>query len=164
MKKICVITKILLILLIFDRNAYSGNDFQYWSSKGVSIKVKEYWKISLAEEFRFSNNASDFYYQHSDIGLGYSAIKKWLTLGINYRHIYEEKKGGWMVESRPHLNIAAKWKLYDCRFSNRGRFEYRIRENSNDVLRYRNKVTIKYSSRFSRLSIPLKTDFPRRRG
>jgi len=47
-------------------------------------------------------------------------------------------------ENRPHLNITLKARLFDLDVSNGARFEYRDRENKEDLWRYRNKVTVKF--------------------
>ncbi len=133
--------------------AFDDGDFQYWNTESVSWKVNEDLKVKLEEEFRFGDNAEDFYYQHSDLGLSYSGLASWLNLGINYRHIFEEKSSDWKVENRPHLNATVKWKLSDLSLSNRGRLEYRNREDADNFYRYRNKFTIKTPFKFTKFEI-----------
>ena len=111
------------------------------------------WKIQLEEEFRYGNDAGDFYYQHSDLGLSYSGFAKWVDVGVNYRGIFEEKKNDWQYENRPHLNLTVKtdWKGFNL--SNRGRMEFRIRQRVEDKPRYRNKATIKMPVKWSKIKI-----------
>ena len=142
-----LLTFILLAIMlnIFFHNAFAfdDGDFQYWNTESVSWQVKDNWKIKLEEEFRFGDNAGDFYYQHSDFGLTYSGLADWFNAGINYRLLFEEKNSVWKQENRPHLNATIKWKWLDMGFSNRARFEYRDKEDSKDTWRYRNKFAIK---------------------
>ncbi|MBL7132052.1 MAG: DUF2490 domain-containing protein [Candidatus Omnitrophica bacterium] len=135
--------------------AFDDGDYQYWNTESVSWKINDDWKMSLEEEFRFGDNGSNLYYQHSDLGLIYSGIADWLDVGINYRHIFEEKNSKCKQENRPHLNADVKWKLFDFNFSNRGRLEYRNREDAENFWRYRNKFTIKPPVKFTNLEIQL---------
>ena len=133
--------------------AFDDNDFQYWNTESVSWKIGQDWKAKLEEEFRFGNDGGHFYYQHSDLGFTYSGFADWLDLGINYRHIFEEKNGEWPRERRPHLNITLKGKMDDWAWSCRARFEYRDKDNSNDGWRYRNKLTLKAPLKITRFEI-----------
>ena len=132
--------------------AFDDNDFQYWNTESVSWKITEDWKMKVEEEFRFGNDVSDFYYQHSDLGVTYSGIAEWLDIGINYRFVFEEKNDDWSYENRPHVNTTVKLDLYDFNFNSRARFEYRDKENADPEWRYRNKFTIK-SPKFTKLEI-----------
>jgi len=138
------LTVIVVLCLARSCFAFDDGDFQYWNSESLSYAVNDNWKLYLEEEFRFGDDADDFYYQHSDGGIIYSGLAKWLELGANYRHIFEKSKGKWFIENRPHLNVAVKWKAGSWSFSNRGRFEYRSRQDREDFWRYRNKFTVKW--------------------
>lgn len=142
---------ILMCTIIFISNicfsgssiAFDDGDFQYWNSESATWKIDKDWKMRLEEEFKFGDNATDFYYQHSDLGIMYTGIGNWLDLGINYRLIFEEDDRDWDYENRPHYNAILKYKLGDLSFSNRNRFEHRFIEDSANKWRYRNKATIK---------------------
>ena len=56
----------------------------------------------LEEEFRWGNNADEFYYHHYDIGFFYS-LEKYLNIGTGYRQVYELKKGKFKAENEPYL-------------------------------------------------------------
>ena len=153
MKKFILAIGLLLRMFLCNCYAFDDGDFQYWNSESVSVKINKDWKIGLEEEWRFGDDAGDFYYQHSDLGLAYSGFANWFDLGINYRHIFEKKSSKWRVENRPHLNATLKWKLLDFGFSNRGRFEYRSRKDTEDFWRYRNKFTIKTPFKLTKFEI-----------
>ena len=138
-----IVLSLLILICSSDSFAFDDGDFQYWNSESLSVEINKDWKINLEEEWRFGDNAGNFYYQHSDLGLTYSGFAKWFDLGMNYRHIFEEESSKWRLENRPHLNVTFKWDLFDFSFNNRGRFEYRNREDAEDYWRYRNKFTIK---------------------
>ena len=146
---------LIILVLIFPcySLAFDDGDFQYWNTESISWKINQDWKLALEEEFRFGDDARDFYYQHSDLGLSYSGFTNWLTVGLNYRHIFEEKSGDWKEENRPHLNAEIKWKLSDFSLSNRGRLEYRNREDADNLWQYRNKFTIKLPLKLTKLEV-----------
>ncbi|NQU94682.1 MAG: DUF2490 domain-containing protein [Candidatus Omnitrophica bacterium] len=124
--------------------AFDDGDFQYWNTENISYKINEDWKIKVEEEFRFGDGVSDFYYQHSDVGVTYAGLAEWLDVGVNYRLAFEEGSNGWEYENRPHFNATLKHKTDGFSLSNRGRLEWRMPENSNTKWRYRNKFTVGY--------------------
>ena len=78
---------ILIITILLSSNysfAFDDGDFQYWGTGSISCKINKDWKLKLEEEFRFGDDASNFYYQHSDLGVIYSGLAKWIDIGINY--------------------------------------------------------------------------------
>jgi len=122
---------------------FDDGDWQYWNTEGISIKIRDDWRFDLEEELRWGDDMRNPYYNHTDAGFIYSGLADWFDLGLNYRHINEEKSSGWKRESRPHVNGTVKWKFQDFSFSNRGRFEYREKEDADDYWEYRNKFSIK---------------------
>lgn len=149
MKKLYIFTlatlSIVLSVVFFclDLFAFDDEDWQWWNTETISVKLKDEWNVNIEEEFRYGDDMSNFYYNHTDIGATYSGLADWFDLGINYRHIYEEKSSKWKKEHRPHINGTLKWKLQDFSFSNRGRLEYREREDAEEVWQYRNKISAK---------------------
>ena len=133
--------------------AFDDGDFQYWNTEKVSWRINKDWRMALEEEFRFGDDASDFYYQHSDLGIAYSGLAKWFDVGLNFRLIFEENSSHWEQENRPYVNFIFKFPLADFKLSNRCRFEYRDKEDSKDGWRYRNKFTVKFPIKFTRLDI-----------
>jgi len=132
---------------------FDDGDFQYWNNESVSKKINDNWKLSFNQEFRWGDNASNPYYRHSDLGITYSGLAKWLDLTLSYRHITEERSGSWKVENQPNLNADVKWKLWDVAFGNKLRLEYRNREDADNFWRYRNKLTIKAPFKLTKLEI-----------
>ncbi|MFH1414361.1 MAG: DUF2490 domain-containing protein [Candidatus Omnitrophota bacterium] len=133
--------------------AFEDDDFQYWNTENVSWKVSDDWKGSFEVEFRYGDNASNFYYQHSDLGFTYSGFGEWLDLGFNYRQIFEEKSSVWRDGCVPHFNATVKGKLFDMPVSNRSRFEYNEIEEADDYWRYRNKASVKFPIKLTKLEI-----------
>lgn len=142
-----------VLLFIPEGFSFDDGDFQYWNTETLSKKINDQWKISLENEFRWGNNAGNPYYNHSDLGVNYSGAAKWLNLGLSYRHVREEKSGGWKIENRPHINVAIAWKLLGMSFNDRSRFEYRMQENADDYWRYRNKASVKLPLKLTKFEI-----------
>ncbi|MBU3982652.1 MAG: DUF2490 domain-containing protein, partial [Proteobacteria bacterium] len=88
------------------------------------IKINKSSKIALEEEFRWGDNANDFYYHHYDVAFIYG-INKYLDVGLGYRQIYEKKKGEFKEENQPNINAAVKWELLGYKLEDRSRLEYR---------------------------------------
>lgn len=142
--KLALVILVISIILPMRSFAFDDGDFQYWNTESLSCRINKDWKVRVEEEFRFGDGVSDFYYQHSDVGVTYSGMVDWLDLGLNYRLVFEEKSSDWTYENRPHLNATLKHTLEGFKLSNRGRLEYRDKESGDDGWRYRNKFAIKY--------------------
>lgn len=136
----------LICIEIFNKPCFGFDDegFQYWSAASVSFDISKDWKCTFEEEFRLGDDGGNLYYQHSDLGFVYKSLADWIELGANYRQVFEkDSEGKWRQENRPHLNITLKGQLFDLSLNNRSRFEYRDKENKEDLWRYRNKTTVK---------------------
>lgn len=135
--------------------AFDDGDFQYWSSVTLPFEINEDWKGSFNEEFRLGDDVGELYYHHSDLGFVYKGLGDWIDLGFNYRQVFEraDSASEWKQENRPHLNVTLKGKLWDLGVSNRFRFEFRDREDSEDHWRYRNKFTVKLPVELTELKL-----------
>jgi hypothetical protein len=123
---------------------FDDGDFQYWATAKARFDINKDWHGTVAEEFRLGDDAEKLYYRHTELGLVTSPAD-WLDLGFNYRQVAEkDSRDKWIWENRPHLNITLKTKLFNLALSDRSRFEYRDRENKEDIWRYRNKLTLKF--------------------
>ncbi|MDD4980063.1 MAG: DUF2490 domain-containing protein [Candidatus Omnitrophica bacterium] len=132
--------------------AYDDGDFQLWHTENQEFKASKESKVTLEEEFRWGDDASDFYYQHYDAGFVYS-LNKSLDLGLNYRQVYEKKGSKFKEENRPHINATLKWDLAGFKFDDRNRFEYRHFNYQTDYGRYRNKFNVKFPWKFTKIAI-----------
>ena len=155
-KRECIGILVVISFVVLFPNlsfAFDDGDFQYWNTEGASWKISNDSKVNLEQEFRFGDNAGNPYYNHTDIGISYSGLYDWLVLGLNYRHVNEEKSSGWKVENRPHLNATVKFELAELNFSNRGRLEYRNKEDADNYFRYRNKFAVKFPFKLTDFAI-----------
>ncbi len=139
-----VLIAVCIVMMTTACFGFDDEGFQYWSSAGTSFDIYKDWKVSLEEELRFGDDGGNLYYEHSDLGFMYGGLADWVDLGANFRLVYEKDSNDkWRRENRPHLNITFKNQIFGLDVSDRSRFEYRDKENKDDVWRYRNKVTVK---------------------
>lgn len=152
MKKIIFSIMGLVLLLTGKVYAYDDGDFQIWNTDVEEFKINDKSKMVFEEEFRWADNANEFYYHHYDAGLFYN-LEKWLNLGAGYRHIYELKKGKFKIENEPYVNVTLSANLKGFKIDDRSRMEYRHFDYQFDPWRYRNKFTIKTPWKFTGLEI-----------
>ncbi len=132
--------------------AYDEGDFQVWNTDVEEIKINKDLKVALEEEFRWGDNANEFYYHHYDAGFFYN-LKKYLNIGGGYRHVYELKKGKFKLENEPYVTATLLWDLKGFKFEDRNRMEYRHFDYQADSWRYRNKITMKSPWKFTVMEI-----------
>jgi len=152
MKKFILAIIGLALILTTKVYAYDDGDFQVWNTDVEEVKINKDSKLAFEEEFRWGNNANEFYYHHYDIGFFYN-LEKWLNIGGGYRHIYELKKGKFKLENEPYLTATLLWDLKGFKIEDRNRTEYRHFDYQDDSWRYRNKVTVKLPWKFTKLEI-----------
>lgn len=150
--KATILTGLFLLIAVVNSYAYDDGDFQVWNTDVEEFKINNDSKIALEEEFRWGDNANEFYYHHYDIGFFYN-LKKYLNIGGGYRHIYELKKGKFKLENEPYLTATLLWDIKGFKFDDRNRMEYRHFDYQADSGGYRNKVTVKLPWKFTRIEI-----------
>lgn len=147
-----VVLVLFLAAVSFKAYAYENGDFQIWHTENQEVEIGKATKLTQEEEWRFGENASEFYYQHYDWGVVYGFDKR-LDIGFNYRQVYEKYKQKWREENRPHVNATVKLDLWKFKFEDRNRLEYRHFRYKDDFIRYRNKFTLKYPIDFKKIKI-----------
>jgi len=142
----------LVFLSVAKAHAYDNHDLQVWNTDVQEFKVAPGWKMTLEEEFRWGNNASEFYYHHYDLGYSHD-IGKHFNFGAGYRQVFEKKSGGFTQENEPYGTASVLWDLAGFRFEDRNRLEYRAFVYQEDQWRYRNKLTMKFPWKFTKMAI-----------
>lgn len=142
----------LSLFLISLAYAYDNNDFQVWHSEAQQVKINKNLRAVFEEEFRWADNANDFYYRHYDCGFVWG-LNKNLDIGLNYRWVCEKKNGKFKEENRPHLNAFVKWEIFSLKLEDRSRLQYRHFDYQTDFWQYRNKITVKFPCIFSKIEI-----------
>jgi len=152
MKKRIFMMAVLASMTAGSACAYDDGDFQLWNTDVEEFKIDKDSKIALEEEFRWGDNANEFYYHHYDAGFCYN-LKKYLSIGGGYRRIYELKRGKFKQENAPYLTATLLWDLEGFKFEDRSRLEYRHFSYQPDSGRCRNKFTIKLPWKFTGIEI-----------
>jgi len=152
MNKLKLLVIVLVLLATGYAYAYDDGDFQIWNTDTEELKVNKDTKIALEEEFRWGDNAGEFYYQHYDVGISYN-LKEYLNIGVGYRQIYELKNRKFKEENSPYAVASLLWDLKGFKFEDRNRFEYRHFDYQAEAGRYRNKLTVKLPWKFTALDI-----------
>jgi hypothetical protein len=152
MKRISFILIGIMLLPLAKAYAYDNHDFQVWNTDVEEFKPNKSSRLIFEQEFRWGNNAGDFYYQHYDIGYAY-ILSKYFNLGGGFRYIKEKKSGVFKDESEPYFLALAYWKLAGFDFSDRTRIEYRYFDYQVNQWRFRNKLDIKFPWKFTRFQI-----------
>ncbi len=152
MKRAIVAIIGLTVLVTSPAFAYRDGDFQLWNTESQDFKINKELNGTFEEEFRWGENAGEFYYHHYDTGMVYG-VNKYLDLGANYRLVYEKKKGKFKQENRPHINAILKYEVAGVKLEDRNRLEYRNFHYQKDFFRYRNKFTMKFPWKFTSLEI-----------
>jgi hypothetical protein len=142
----------MVFLLAAPAYAFDDHDFQVWNTDSEEFKINKDSKIVFEQEFRWGDNASEFFYQHYDVGFFYN-LEKFLNVGGGYRRVYEEKKDKFRVEDEPYVTTTLLWDLKGFKFEDRSRLEYRYFDYQSDSWRYRNKITAKLPCKFTKLEI-----------
>ncbi|MCX5711342.1 MAG: DUF2490 domain-containing protein [Candidatus Omnitrophica bacterium] len=153
MRRLYFLMLIAVLAVIKPVFAFDNHDFQVWNTDIEEMKLNKTSKLVFEQEFRWGDNASDFYYEHYDVGYVYD-VNKHLNVGLGYRYVKEKKNNSFRVENEPYLLATLFWDLAGFKFDSRNRFEYRTYDyNQVDSGRYRNKITMKFPWKFTKKEI-----------
>jgi hypothetical protein len=152
MKKQIVLVGALLLIVTAMAYAYDDGDFQIWNTDVEEMKINDKSKVAFEQEFRWGDNADEFFYQHYDIGFFYN-LKKYLNVGGGYRYIYESKKRRFRLERAPYVMMSLLWDSKGFKFEDRRRLEYRSFQYQADAWRYRNKLSMKCPWKYTKMEI-----------
>lgn len=152
MKKALCMGAGLVFALYVQAFGYDDGDFQVWNTETEEFKINDKLKVALEEEFRWGNNANEFFYHHYDTGVSFSVNKHW-SFGTGYRHVYELKRGKFKQENEPYITATLTAPIQNFSFDTRSRLEYRHFSFQPDSWRYRNKCTLKFPWKMTALKI-----------
>ena len=141
-----------LFLFILSSYTYADADWGYKSKYSISFPVINRWEGTVISELRYKDDMSDHYYSHLEVSVSYDFLD-WLEIGTNYRYISRATDDGWKRENRPSINAELKWGWLDFELSDNNKLEYRIRQDDEDIFRYKNILTIEYPAEWTVLKI-----------
>jgi hypothetical protein len=128
-------------------------EFEYWPKAFVRVPLDRQWQLSFEEWLSFTDNVSRFKDSQTDVWLYYFGLADWLSVGAGYKRVYTKAGDDWKIEDRPMLDAAAKTKLYGFGVTDRSRFEFRFPQGQDQVVRYRNRLTVTSPVTFTPLKI-----------
>ena len=88
-------------------------------------------------------DSRDMYYYHTDVGAARTLNEQW-SVGLYYRSVQFQQNNAWSHEDRPHLDFVLRNKWADLSVQNRARFEYRMRQDMDDFMRYRHRLQLQH--------------------
>lgn len=143
---------LVMFVVIFPAvcRAYDDGDFQIWNTNTEELKLGKGSKLTIQEEYRYGEGASELFYQHYDWGLAY-AFDKRLELDFGYRFILEKNKRKWREKDVYYTHIIPKIEIGKLKIDDRNRIEYQHTRFSPDQAVYRNRLTAKYPFDFKKL-------------
>ena len=144
---------IVLVTMIQKSNAQETKtvrDLEQWTSIGITKKINKHWKLSLDQEFRFTNDMSTFNVYFSDLGVDYK-INKHFSFGTNYR-FYQNKnsEGTFKTQHRWSTDATYKQKVnrftlaYRLRFQNKDE-DFYTSNSGNNLYNLRNRLSVDYN-------------------
>ena len=125
--------KVVLILIILMLVSTVGAQ-QFWYTVGADRSFSDL-SFNINNEMRFDQG---LYYEHTELNFKY-ALSKLLAVSLTYRKI-----GGNYDEHRPMINGHVTYKIGKLKLTDRNRFEYRVKEDQSNQLRYRNKLKVSF--------------------
>lgn len=152
MKKTLYLFVVILLASVIRLYAYDDHDFQVWNTDYEEFKVNDRTKVVLEEEFRWGNNARQLFYQHYDLGV-FHELFKWLNAGGGYRQIYDLVGGSFEPCYEPYLAATLLGNFKGFKIDDRNRMEYNDFDYKIDFWRYRNKLTVKFPWKFTKMEI-----------
>lgn len=139
-------------------HAYDNHDFQVWNTDSEEVKLNKFSKLVFEQEFRWADNASEFYYQHYDQGYVYF-FNQYFNFGGGLRYIKEKKVDKFRDETEPYFMAFGYWNPAGFNLSDRIRIEYRYYDYQVSSWRFRNKLDIKFPWKFTKFQIqPMVSD------
>jgi len=125
---------------------------ELWQAAKVSKKLNDSYTLASEGDFRFFNMGEQLKYYHGDIGISFPLTANF-NLSVNFREVFEYKNDIWNQEHRPHGTISTKMKKWILGISARSRFEYRMKQDKDAVIRNRDMVTVKFDRAFTPLKL-----------
>ena len=134
-----------LLALAAASAARAGSDWQAWLDQAVGKKLSEQTAVRVAQSFRYSFEENRLATYYLEAGGTWNA-RSWLALGLGYRQQYDRRDGHWLEENRPFADATLRGKIRSVTITDRNRIEYREREEQDDIIRYRNKLTLQVNA------------------
>ncbi len=150
----------LLFLLSLPSFVYSQveDDFGVWTTFSLDTDLSKDLNVSIDQEFRLEDNATQLGRVFTDIGLDYE-VENWLRFGTNYRFIMDRRGSSNIFAHRHRLSVESVLRARHQRWTvaYRARFQWEVRAHNYEQeygfaptydLRNRIKLSYQYNRRF----------------
>jgi hypothetical protein len=126
-----------IAILSWSADASAQSDVELWTSAGVRVRPSQPVRLDVDIGLRFDENVSRLDSVLPELGASYDPTE-WLRLGVGYR-FYWERNGAGDFEAAHRIHVEASFEVEagDLSFSYRLRFQEKIDNNNNHVLRNR---------------------------
>jgi len=124
----------------------------FWQATKVSKLLTQKYTLSLESDFRSINMGEQLKYSHGDIGISVPFLGPF-KLSLNFREVFEWKNEAWTQEHRPHGTLSTKMKFGMLGLSARSRFEYRMKQGQDPVIRNRDMIAVNFGKGFTPLKL-----------
>lgn len=114
-----------------------ADDFHVWFDGYVFWDVAQGWQLRGTQRFRFDRTASRLWFISTTFGVLYGELG-WLQFCLSYEQIFFRVEEDWQPQERFEPDIIFVLSLPWIVASNRTRFEFRIREDVDDIWVFRN--------------------------
>ena len=119
-----------------------NGDFGSWNIYELEKKLNSQWKLKLAQELRYREH-NGLYYEETRVGAEYK-MNQYLALGAEYQQIcssrWKKKQNMWYWDSVPRIYATPQYVFKGFLLEDRNMLEFRIKQQAEDTLRYRNMV------------------------
>ncbi len=145
---------IFLVFIFISSITFSQEqDFEIWTGATVKSKFLKILEISVEEQFRFNNNATQISKYFTDLGLSYDITKN-IEIGGFYRYIrFRQLDGNYNYWHRFYTDLTIKKDIRRFQLTFRSRYQARYVDVVYRDLGYlqknysRNKLSIEYYHR-----------------
>lgn len=134
---------LLSIGLIFLPLAGIANesDWQVWFDQSLGYDYSSNATLRVDQSFRMQKNISRLETYSIQVGVQMHR-RSWIEHGLFFRYLNNRAGDFSWDEFRPTYDLSLKWNWGKTRWTNRSRFEYRIMEQRENIVRYRNQQKI----------------------
>ncbi len=104
-----------------------NTDFGLWIAGSFNKDISKNFDISIEQEFRLEENASELGKSYTTLGIDYE-LQKWLRLGLNYRFILNKRDDGAFGQRHRLMgDLSVRLRKHRFTITNRVRLQSEIR-------------------------------------
>jgi len=144
-KKILIFLLLGYLFLPMEGDCHE-TDWQLWLDQSLGYDATENYTLRADQSLRMQQGKSGLDTYSLMVGIQFHR-HSWIEHGGYLRYVRERKININLDELRPTYDLSFKWAWGKTRWINRSRFEYRIREGYDDLVRYRTRQKLLFPGR-----------------